>query len=166
MNIKLNVSTIKNVPLCTICVAPTAIIKDVKLEIAKTRKSLRIERQSLRSEIKGKDIDNNATLKSLGFENGSTIYVKDLGPQIGWRTVYLIEYLGPPIIYAIFACKPALFYNNPQNIPMSTAACIALICWTVHYVKRLYESAFVHRFSHDTMPLRNLFKNCGYYWFR
>ena len=41
---------------------------------------------------------------------------------------------------------------------------IAAVCYTIHYVKRLLETVFVHRFSHATMPLRNLFKNCSYYW--
>ena len=37
---------------------------------------------------------------------------------------------------------------------------IAMACWTFHYAKRLFETVFVHRFSHSTMPIRNLFKVC------
>uniref|UniRef100_A0A8C4TV23 3-oxo-5-alpha-steroid 4-dehydrogenase C-terminal domain-containing protein n=1 Tax=Falco tinnunculus TaxID=100819 RepID=A0A8C4TV23_FALTI len=38
------------------------------------------------------------------------------------------------------------------------------ICHSFHYIKRLIETVFVHRFSHGTMPLRNIVKNCLYYW--
>lgn len=41
---------------------------------------------------------------------------------------------------------------------------IAYACVTLHFAKREYETLFVHRFSHATMPLQNLFKNCGHYW--
>ena len=34
----------------------------------------------------------------------------------------------------------------------------------LHYGKRLVKTIFIHQFSHATMPLGNLFKNCAYYW--
>ena len=40
----------------------------------------------------------------------------------------------------------------------------AVLCWELHYLKRLLETFFVHVFSRGTMPLTNLFKNCTYYW--
>ena len=35
---------------------------------------------------------------------------------------------------------------------------LAAICWSFHYIKRLLETVFVHRFSHATMPIANLFR--------
>lgn len=35
---------------------------------------------------------------------------------------------------------------------------LACMCHSLHYIKRILETMFVHRISHGTMPLRNIFK--------
>lgn len=109
------ISTVKNRSLGKIYVDEDATVKNIKLEIAKKNSNLYVERQSIRSASKGKDLKDNATVESLKLRNGSKIYVKDLGPQISWRLVFLCEYLGPLLVYLIFVYRPWLFYGSKDE---------------------------------------------------
>ena len=114
--------------------------------------------------------DDDASLKSASVKNGSVLTYKDLGPQIGYRTVFYIEYGGPLLFVAIMAFMRsqvfgALGFSNVKGFDdMHWVAQWAVWCWIGHFMKRELETAFVHKFSLPTMPLGNLWKNCGYYW--
>ncbi|CAL5190369.1 unnamed protein product [Lathyrus oleraceus] len=96
-----------------------------------------------------------------------TVQFKDLGPQISYRTLFFFEYLGPLLLYPIFYYYPAVYqyfgYKDEHVIhhPVQT---YAMYYWCFHYAKRILETFFVHRFSHATSPLSNVFRNCAYYW--
>jgi very-long-chain enoyl-CoA reductase len=139
-------------------------IGEIKKQLHKLKKAPYIQRQSLRSDAKGKALSDSETVKSLSLKTGSKLYLKDLGPQIGWKTVFLTEYTGPLLVYLWLYQRPWLFYGHVDTNSYDYIVNFAAGCWAVHYAKRLYETLFVHRFSHATMPLRNLFKNCSYYW--
>jgi hypothetical protein len=40
-------------------------------------------------------VDDEKTLDDYGVKEGDSLFVKDLGPQISWRTVFLVEYVRP-----------------------------------------------------------------------
>ncbi|XP_059622812.1 probable very-long-chain enoyl-CoA reductase art-1 [Phlebotomus argentipes] len=153
-----------NSKLLTKCqLQPNSTVAEVKRQVYSARKALNVDRQAIRLADKGKALKDSETMQSLGIRDGSKLYVKDLGPQISWTTVFLAEYAGPLIVYLWIYQRPWLFYGDTRA-PVHQTAHIAAACWTLHYAKRLLETIFVHRFSHATMPLRNLFKNCAYYW--
>lgn len=161
--VQVEVYTTSNKKIGDISVDENVKVKDIKKQIAAISSKLYVDRQSIRAELKGKDIQNEGTVPDL--KSTRKVYVKDLGPQIGWNTVFILEYAGPFVIYNLVALRPWILYGDAaRDTSLSTTATIALICWSVHYLKRILETLFVHRFSHGTMPLRNLFKNCGYYW--
>ncbi|KAK1058387.1 Very-long-chain enoyl-CoA reductase [Friedmanniomyces endolithicus] len=119
----------------------------------------------LRITCDGKPVPNDKkiTVSSAGLGSGSKIQVKDLGPQIAWRTVFVIEYLGPLLIHPIFYFLRPYIYSGATS-PPSTLQTLSCITITLHFVKRELETLFVHRFSNATMPARNIFKNSAHYW--
>jgi len=73
------------------------------------------------------------------------------------------------MVFVLFnALRPEFIYGKQPNLfedpNASWVAKLAVICWVAHFLKRELETFFVHKFSRPTMPLSNLFKNCGYYW--
>ena len=80
-----------------------------------------------------------------------------IGPQIAWRTVFLVEYFGPLLIH------PILYYVLPSPRP-SQLQTLTLALIMIHFTKRELETLFVHRFSSATMPAFNIFRNSAHYW--
>jgi len=84
---------------------------------------------------------------------------KDLGAQVSWRTVFLVEYAGPLIIF------PVVYYlslsDTDVKLPVQHWAMLMIF---VHYMKRELETCFVHVFSRSTMPIKRIFINSAHYW--
>ncbi|KAK5664832.1 Very-long-chain enoyl-CoA reductase [Batrachochytrium dendrobatidis] len=109
-------------------------------------------------------------LSKYEIKKNEKVYFKDLGPQIDWRTVFLIEYLGPLLIHTTLYMGQSIFYAAPAQEEISvtprrtTVQMISFMMIILHYFKRELETVHLHRFSNDTMPLGNLPKNCFHYW--
>jgi len=146
----------------------SAFARESRMDL--NRVSLRIENSESKKDPTRLD-DDSKELSSFGLRDGDRVIVKDLGPQIGYRTVFLLEYFGPLLFVLIYAAvrsqSPELIWStNARQIkePMCFVATLGVICWTAHFLKREFETIFIHKFSRPTMPLSNLFKNCAYYW--
>ena len=164
----------------TITDPDTTTVQDLKrMYLTQTKRSLNINRVKLSVENTNETLGpNEKAISAFQLEKGEVgLIFKDLGPQISWRTVFVVEYFFPmivfPLVWVLVRKFPAsvvtqfLFGSvEAQNISEPTK------CWqdtlavmfTVHFLKREIETLFIHRFGNDTMPLRNIFKNSGYYW--
>ena len=98
-------------------------------ECSDPARQLYVERQRLT--VDNKPLDDTKTIESLGEH--PTVVIKDLGAQISWRTVYMVEYasaysppdvyplnplqLGPMIIHPLLYFYPQFFYR--RHLPHS-----------------------------------------------
>lgn len=87
------------------------------------------------------------------------------GLQVAWRTVFVVEYFGPLLIHAVVvAARPYLYRNSPAAWDLSHTQWLTFGMFQLHFAKREVETLFVHKFSANTMPVFNIFKNSFFYW--
>lgn len=173
MSLSLKVKSRSGRDLCTVALPLTATLKDLKAAFHKKSPKHSPSRQYFTIGLdKGRvALTPDTPLTSFGLKDGDVIYFKDLGPQISWRNVFLIEYFGPILIHSLFYWLPGLCYPSYSNEAAKLASnghsytqTVAYALVVLHYVKRELETLFVHRFSLDTMPIKNIFKNSFHYW--
>lgn len=152
------IPTAKALPM-SLTFKPTDTIADVKKDISRHFPRLPVTRQRLALESK-EVLDEDRTVGSL--PDNVTLYLKDLGPQISWRTVFIVEYLGPLLIAPLFYHFPQIYGKGTFKHSEMQTLVYGLVM--LHYLKREFESVFVHRFSHATMPAFNIIKNSAHYW--
>jgi very-long-chain enoyl-CoA reductase len=96
----------------------------------------------------------------------------ETGPQLSWRFVYLVEYLGPLLFHPlVLFLRGSIFPHIPvpqlaadASGPLSSSQQLLFGMLMLHFIKRELETAFVHKFSASTMPARNIVKNSAFYW--
>ncbi|KAJ7641367.1 3-oxo-5-alpha-steroid 4-dehydrogenase-domain-containing protein [Roridomyces roridus] len=140
--------------------SPPPTVRDVKLAIAKAHPSLYTERQKISLPENSKALPDESSIL-FGSGGDVEVLVGDLGPQISWTTVFLVEYAGPLIIHPLIYHLPTLFYGKAVQHSALQKSVYAMVL--LHFLKREFETLFVHRFSHATMPFRNIFKNSAHY---
>ncbi|KAG0489480.1 hypothetical protein HPP92_006343 [Vanilla planifolia] len=151
----------------------SATVGDLQLAIYSRNKKFYPARQRLTLLLKpgekGKPVVLNPQKNLSDYADGNTksltVVFKDLGPQVSYRTLFFWEYLGPLVIYPIFYFFPVYKYvGYEQKRVIHPVQTYGMYYWCFHYLKRILETFFVHRFSHATSPLSNVFRNCAYYW--
>uniref|UniRef100_A0A8C5FGF3 Trans-2,3-enoyl-CoA reductase n=1 Tax=Gadus morhua TaxID=8049 RepID=A0A8C5FGF3_GADMO len=147
-------------------VEPTSTVLDIKALFHKSNPKWYPARQSLHLDPKSKSLRDEEILQTLPVGTTASFYFSDLGAQVAWGTVFLTECVGPLLMYLMFYFRLPFIYNSKYDFTTSKhwVVHLACMCHSFHYIKRILETLFVHRISHGTMPLRNIFKNCGYYW--
>ncbi|KAG6833104.1 hypothetical protein H0H87_011212 [Tephrocybe sp. NHM501043] len=136
-------------------------VADVKAQVASKFPKFYVARQKLTLKAERASLDDAKKIVEIVGEKGGELQVKDLGAQISWRTVFLIEYGGPLVIHPLIYYFPQIWYG--QDVHHSALQKYVYTFVMLHFLKRELETVFVHRFSHGTMPFRNVFKNSAHY---
>jgi very-long-chain enoyl-CoA reductase len=111
---------------------------------------------------RGTPLKEEAKTLAEYLQGTKELVFKDLGMQMSWRLVYVIEYAGPILIQTLLYFTPGFFYGKES--PRTFTQNVGFLMLVGHFIKRELESIFVHRFSSATMPITRLPINCGHYW--
>ncbi|XP_053117102.1 trans-2,3-enoyl-CoA reductase-like isoform X3 [Hemicordylus capensis] len=116
--------------------------------------------------VYGPYLKDSVNIKSLAASSIITLYFTDMGQQVSWTTVFLIEYTGPLIIYLLFYLRLSSIYDAKESTRSFRHPVVHLACifHCLHYIRQLLETLFVHKISEGHTPLKNMIKGCTFYW--
>ncbi|XP_038615692.1 trans-2,3-enoyl-CoA reductase-like isoform X2 [Tachyglossus aculeatus] len=142
-------------------ISPTSTLLDVKNKFHKTCPQWYPSRVGLQLERGGLFLKDYVSIQSLAASSIITLYFTDLGQQ-----VFLAEYTGPLLIYLLFYMRLTGIYDEKESFkkfrhPVVHLACF---CHSLHYIRCLLETLFVHKLSGGHTPLKNLIQGCAFYW--
>lgn len=109
-------------------------------------------------------LDAEKTLLEQGLTEDAQLFVKDLGPQLSWRLVYIVEYFGPLFIHPLFHFIATTYGVGFGPFKSTQTQEFALALAFLHFLKRELETIFLHVFSNSTMPAKNIVRNSTHYW--
>ncbi|KAK0635065.1 3-oxo-5-alpha-steroid 4-dehydrogenase-domain-containing protein [Bombardia bombarda] len=150
-----------------------ATVEDAKLLIARQSGIQDFNRIGLFDPTTKKILKNrNALLRDeAGVASAGELVVKDLGAQIAWRTVFVVEYFGPILFHALIPLVRPYIYRilpfvskSEAEAPLTQVQWLLMGLFHLHFLKREWETLFVHKFSANTMPAVNIFRNSFFYW--
>ncbi|KAJ7076001.1 3-oxo-5-alpha-steroid 4-dehydrogenase-domain-containing protein [Mycena belliarum] len=142
--------------------SPPPTVRDVKTAIQQAHPSLSAVRQKISLPEAPKALGDESAIL-FGSAGDAELVLGDLGPQISWRTVFIVEYAGPLLIHPlVYHYLPQLIYGAKVEHSALQKSVYAMVL--LHFTKRELETLLVHRFSHATMPLFNIFKNSAHYY--
>ncbi|KAG2491148.1 hypothetical protein HYH03_010589 [Edaphochlamys debaryana] len=158
--------------ITTLDINPDATVGELKKKFQSYNRKYYVARQRFTLPVKPGETrgtvlsDDAKRIADYGVSDGGRVEFKDLGPQIGYSTVFFWEYFGPMVIYPLFFLFPKYLYPHISAQPSAHALVQQAACayWVLHYAKRIVETFTIHKFGHATMPIANLFRNCAYYW--
>jgi hypothetical protein len=152
----------------------TPLIAAVSANLGKDRMGLTLVVPAAAAPVKVRLSSDKKTLNAAFADNklndietysNVQLEVKDYGVQFSYKGVFLIEYFGPFAIMLLFFLRPAFIYGaSSGKAAWDSVAHTAALFWMAHYLKREFETLFIHKFSRSTMPISNLWRNSIYYW--
>ncbi|KAJ8382924.1 hypothetical protein SKAU_G00037020 [Synaphobranchus kaupii] len=145
-------------------VHPSSTVLDLKNRFHKACPGWCPSRTGLRTDPNGPFLPDTCVMETIATSSLVSVYPTDLGRQVGWTAVFLSQYFGPLLIYLLFYLRLSNVYDDNGKSRRPLVVHLACFCHSLHYVKHLLETLFVHKLCDGYTPLRNLLKGCAFYW--
>ncbi|KAK7461926.1 hypothetical protein VKT23_008357 [Stygiomarasmius scandens] len=142
--------------------SPTDTVGHLKTKIqVKIRRFYKTRQQLVVKSTKRPLLDESQTLQEANIGASDELEVIDLGPQLPWKFAMLVEYTGPLVVHPFFYFLPQVFYGTPIRHSLMQNLVFTMI--EIHFLKRILETLFVHRYSRSTISVLSTLKNSLYY---